>query len=280
VLRMLTWNVLAPANPDWDRRSRLIAEAVRALDPDIAAFQEIPVTDDCAFVRSMLVADVHVAVHPGSEAEGVGAVLACRWPWRRARHVDLAVTERAVGLPWLGAVVAEVETPAGDLTVVHHKPSWQFPLEAERLAQAVRVTEALAGRTARTGAVLLGDLDATPDSASLRCLRGRDAVDGRSVSFQDAWETVHGDDPGHTMSRENPLVRAGEVATMPSRRIDYVLVSGTEHGPAWQVESCRRVLDRPVDGVWASDHAGVLAELAVPDHAPGSWRRDVDLRLE
>jgi len=29
------------------------------------------------------------------------------------------------------------------------------------------------------------------------------------------------------------------------------------------------VLDRPVDGVWASDHYGVLADLALPDQPLG-----------
>jgi hypothetical protein len=30
------------------------------------------------------------------------------------------------------------------------------------------------------------------------------------------------------------------------------------------VADCRRVLDQPVDGVWASDHYGVLADLTRP----------------
>ena len=55
------------------------------------------------------------------------------------------------------------------------------------------------------------------------------------------------------------------------RRIDYVLVRSGVHGPSLDVTACDLVLDRPVDGVWASDHFGVLAELAVPDHIPGAW---------
>lgn len=92
-----------------------------------------------------------------------------------------------------------------------------------------------------------------------------------SVCHQDAWETVHPHDPGHTSSGQNPLVRAGEVATALPRRIDHVLVRGGAHGPTLQVLVCDRVLDGPVDGVWASDHVGVVADLAVPDHPPGSW---------
>jgi hypothetical protein len=30
------------------------------------------------------------------------------------------------------------------------------------------------------------------------------------------------------------------------------------------VVACERLFDRPVDGVWASDHFGVVADLEVP----------------
>jgi endonuclease/exonuclease/phosphatase family metal-dependent hydrolase len=36
-----------------------------------------------------------------------------------------------------------------------------------------------------------------------------------------------------------------------------------------QVRSCERALVEPVDGVQASDHYGVLAELVVPERPPG-----------
>jgi hypothetical protein len=29
------------------------------------------------------------------------------------------------------------------------------------------------------------------------------------------------------------------------------------------------VLDEPVNGVWASDHFGVVADLVLPEHPPG-----------
>ena len=61
------------------------------------------------------------------------------------------------------------------------------------------------------------------------------------------------------------------MATAVSRRIDYILVRSGPHGPTLRVDSCARVLDMDVDGVWGSDHFGVTAELSLPDHAPGSW---------
>ncbi len=273
VLRVLTFNVLAPANPDWERRSGLLTAAVRELAPDVAAFQEVPVGGDCAWVRSLVGDGFDLAVHRDPDEHGGGAVLACRWPLRNVEHVEQAVTARASGLPWLESVIADVDTPLGELTVAHHKPSWQFPFEAERVLQAVRLTEALKRRRQTDATVVLGDFDATPDSASVRYLRGREPVDGHSVYFQDCWETVHGPEPGHTFSSLNPLVRDGEVATALSRRIDYILVSGGDHGPRLEVLDCHRVLDAAVDGVWASDHFGVSADLALPRHLPGTWRR-------
>ena len=94
-------------------------------------------------------------------------------------------------------------------------------------------------------------------------------MDGFSVCYQDAWESCHPGDPGHTFEHANPLVRDGEVSTAVSRRIDYVLVRSGLHGPTLRVARCERVLDQPRDGVWASDHYGVLADLVLPEQPPG-----------
>jgi endonuclease/exonuclease/phosphatase family metal-dependent hydrolase len=53
------------------------------------------------------------------------------------------------------------------------------------------------------------------------------------------------------------------VEDWPFRRIDYVLVRCAEHGgPSLDIADCRRVFDVPsTDGVWASDHFGLLTDL-------------------
>lgn len=192
--------------------------------------------------------------------------MATRWPQQRVVELDLRITERAKEtLPWSAALIVELATPLGDVVVAHHKPSWPFPYELEREAQAVLVARTLEERIGERDvhAVVLGDFDATPDAASLAFWRGRRPVDGLSVCYQDAWEYLHPDDPGRTFDLENPLVRCGEVATAVSRRIDYILVRAGLHGPTLQVRDCRRFLDGPVDGVWASDHYGVVADLVL-----------------
>jgi hypothetical protein len=44
-----------------------------------------------------------------------------------------------------------------------------------------------------------------------------------------------------------------------------VLVRCAEHGgPSLKIESCERIFDESMNGVWASDHFGVVADLVMP----------------
>jgi endonuclease/exonuclease/phosphatase family metal-dependent hydrolase len=270
-MRVLTMNVLGPANPDWERRRRVLADALRRLDPDVAALQEVPCDDDFAVVEELLGPGYHVQAFSRTADDGVGGVLATRAPLRVLDELDQRLTPRARDFPWCATLIAEIEASVGRMVVAHHKPSWPFGYEYEREQQALAAARALEARAEGAHVVVLGDFDATPDAASVQFWRGRRSLAGVSVCYQDAWETLHPTDAGLTFSAENPLVRAGEVATAVSRRIDYVLVRSGRHGPTLSVEACERVLEAPVDGVWASDHFGVVADLAVPDHGPGTW---------
>jgi endonuclease/exonuclease/phosphatase family metal-dependent hydrolase len=203
-------------------------------------------------------------------------VWAGRWrpgrPFRDLGEVDLRISDRCRDLlPWQATRFVEVETPVGTTVIAHHKPVWAFPMELEREAQAVLAARTLEEHVGdrNVHAVVLGDFDATPDSASMAFWRGRRPAEGTSVCYQDAWEYVYPDEAGRTFDLENPLVAEGEVATAVSRRIDYVLVRGGLFGPSLRATQCRRVLDGPVDGVWASDHYGVLADLSLLVNPPG-----------
>ncbi len=266
----MTMNVFGRSNPDWERRRALLAETLRSLDADVIALQEVLV--DPQQVADFIGEGYHTTPHAQTSDDGVGAVLATRWPHRRVTEIDLRISDRTrKALPWCGTVVVEMESPFGTVIVAHHKPTWPLPFELEREAQAVMVARALEDHIGSRDvhALVLGDFDATPDSASMLFWRGRRPADGISVCYQDAWEYAHPDEPGYTFETRNPLVREGEVATTVSRKIDHVLVRSGWHGPTLQVADCRLVLDGPVHDVWASDHYGVLADLVLPDHQPG-----------
>jgi endonuclease/exonuclease/phosphatase family metal-dependent hydrolase len=267
-LTLLTFNLLSPEHADWPRRRARIRDELRQLAPDVVALQE------CAGTDGLLGEEYRTVWHSRRSPDGVGAVLASRHPITPVREVDLRVTPR-VTLPWAAAVLAEIELPPplGPVLVVHHKPTYEHGYALERELQTVACAQAVEEHVADRPMIVLGDLDDTPDSASLRYWTGRQSLQGTSVSYRDAWAAVHPDDPGHTFDPRNPLVRAGEMALELGRRIDHVLVRSGIHGPDLDVRDCARVFDQERDGVWASDHFGVLARLAVPDHPPGQWIR-------
>ena len=252
---------------------------MRRLGPDLVALQEVTRTADYDQVADLLGPGYAVVDHSDPSPEGVGAALASRWPVRDPRRLDLHLTPRA-DLSWAAAVAVEVFAPAplGPLLAVHHKPNWQYGREYEREQQAVaaaRFVEQVVGELGHgqrePPVVLLGDFDAAPEAASIRFWTGRQSLDGTSVCYQDAWEAVHPGEAGHTFTPDNRLVRDGEMALERGRRIDYVMVRCGPHGPTLEVTGCQRILDQPVDGVWASDHYGVLVDLQLPPRPIGTW---------
>jgi endonuclease/exonuclease/phosphatase family metal-dependent hydrolase len=112
---------------------------------------------------------------------------------------------------------------------------------------------------------LAGDLDAAPDAASMRFLSGKQSLDGMSICYRNAWESVHPDEGGHTFSKRNALMSEANW-DWPFQRIDHIFVRCGKHSrPTLHIAACEVAMDEPVDGVWASDHFAVVADLALPE---------------
>jgi endonuclease/exonuclease/phosphatase family metal-dependent hydrolase len=272
-VRVLTYNVLARVHADGPRRRELVRHALTELEADVVALQEVTTTADLHEARVLLGPAFTIVDHPNPSDDGGGACLAVRWPVGDIHVLELPASPPDA-LPWTATVAVELRTPDGPVLVVHHKPSWQLDRECEREVQAVaaaRFVEGVVAHRADLPVVLLGDLDAGPDAGSVRFLTGHQSLDGMSVRYEDSWEAVHRDAPGHTFSPRNPLVVSGEMPLERGRRIDHVMVRSGPHGPLLDVVDCRLFLDEPVDGVWGSDHFGVVADLRHPSHRPGTW---------
>lgn len=103
-----------------------------------------------------------------------------------------------------------------------------------------------------------GDLNAEPSTPEMKMFR-------EEAQFSDLWLKVHQDDPGHTITNDvtdpeyNPMEHAANqlpsqlVMDTPSR-IDYLYA----HIPADYAVGVTRVMTSPLDGMWMSDHYGVL----------------------
>jgi endonuclease/exonuclease/phosphatase family metal-dependent hydrolase len=134
-----------------------------------------------------------------------------------------------------------------------------------REEQAVALTDLDARHRRALPTVIAGDFNAAPDATSIRYLRGLQSLGGRSVHYHDAWE-IAGAGPGYTWTVDNPNTRAvvDAVVRQPQhrRRIDYVFIgSWHQHRSAYcQVRSAAVAFDQPIDGVWASDHYGVVVD--------------------
>lgn len=266
-VRVVTLNLLAPDQAEWAQRRHVLRDGLRRLRPDVVALQETVWGNDYDQVEDLLGPDYTVARHAARSADGVGAVLASRWPLGVVREVDLHVSSRVDDLPWAAAVVAEVALPEpfGLSLFAHHKPTYQVGYALERELQAVACARFIEDQLAERDlhVVLLGDFDDTPDSSGLRFFTGRQSLDGMSVAYRDAWEAIHPNDPGHTFTPANRLVREDEWYRELGRRIDYVLIRSGKRGPSLTATNCQLIFNEPVEGVWASDHFGILADLAV-----------------
>jgi endonuclease/exonuclease/phosphatase family metal-dependent hydrolase len=264
----------------WDERRRVLAEGFRNLKPDLVAFQEAIVRDGYDQVTDILGPGYHLAHQTKREygrgrdiEDGQGISIASRWPLGTAWEPDLNVTPSTEDFA-CGAVIVEVFVPApvGPLLFVNHLPNWQLTFEHERELQTAIVGQAIeeiAEEHRPHHVVLAGDLDATPEAASVRFWRGLQSLGGVSVCYRDAWGNSHPGEPGHTFTAKNPLVTAEnwdwELET--GRRIDHIFVRCSAHGPTLDIHTCERIFDEPVDGVWASDHFGFCADLSTQTSA-------------
>jgi endonuclease/exonuclease/phosphatase family metal-dependent hydrolase len=108
--------------------------------------------------------------------------------------------------------------------------------------------------------ILMGDFNAGSDSEEIAVLR--------AAGFQDAWAAVR-QEPGYTWDGTvNGNIRLQKEAypedfwLEPKRnRIDYIFFRGN----GLKVLRAEVVLNRPGQGVYPSDHFGVLAEIEVPE---------------
>lgn len=246
--------------------------------PEIVGFAESVRTEDYDQTADLLGPEFAVAHSKAGDPNGMGISIGSRWPLTEVHELDLNVTPRTAGFPaaTLAAEIA-VPGPTGPLLFVNHFPSWQLNLEYERELQAVNTARFVEERVSRKPqqVVMVGDLDADHKASSIRFWCGRQSLHGVSVCYRDTWASKHLSDPGYTFTPENPLVKDQVIKGMhpfrdwPFRRIDYIFVRlGAHGGNSLDIMTCERAFDESINGVWASDHFGLFADLAGPPMSP------------
>ena len=256
-------------------RLKAINSELRRLNPDLVALQEVVQTADVQSLDAVLEgmrlqrthqADVQQFTPPFADKYG-GSAVATRWPHQAVEALDLRLPE-ASDVPWATLAVVVQLPDLGELLFIGATAAWRLSAEAARERQAIMIADLDARHRRELPTLIAGDFNADPDAASIRFLTGRQSLQGRSVLYHDAW-SVAGEGPGYTWTVDNPNAAAGaeQIIGQPGHRsrFDYVFVGSWDAHPKAhaRVKTASLAFDRPIDGIWASDHFGLVIDLEV-----------------
>jgi endonuclease/exonuclease/phosphatase family metal-dependent hydrolase len=272
-LRILTVNV---QNDEGDpRRQALLNRELRRLDPDLVALQEVLHGTEPSQLDALLdgtglhgthQAQVMAYTPPFADRYG-GSAVATRWPHRVVEVLDLRLAE-ASDVPWCTLAVSVPLPGEGDALFIATSAIWRLDAESVRERQAVALTDLEARHRTALPSIIAGDFNAAPDATSIRYLTGRQSIGGRSVHYHDAWE-VAGEGSGYTWTVDNARAAAEieQIVRQPEhrRRIDYVFVGSWHAHPNahCRIDAASLAFDQPSDGLWPSDHFGVLVDVDI-----------------
>lgn len=264
ILRVLTlnlWGAEAPLEP----RMELVLQGLRALAPDVVGLQEVRAIPGQlpnqaeALARALGYQVCHAEAMQFQGGTEGNAILS-RYPIAEVVSEELpgaTPTERRI------VIRAALETPVGTLYCLTTHLNYRLSHGCEREQQVLAIDD-LARRTPDTlPRILMGDFNATPEHDEMRFLRGLCTIGGRRTYWQDAFLRIHPDEHGYTWAWRNPYTERLEFLER-DRRLDYIYVSQMRRDGRGRVHDCRVVLDEPDgDGVFASDHFGVFAEVEI-----------------
>ena len=278
-LRIATLNIWNKAGP-WPARLKLIRKQLAEVRPDLLGLQEVlRLTADGAATEASSCQATEIcqglgyeigyaaAMHYGGGLQ-FGNAICSRWPIREVAQFPLPGADPGEARVLL---YARVETPHGVLPVFVTHLNWKLHHGSTRLMQVRFIVDKLFELCpiddAALPPVLMGDLNAGPESDEIRYLSGHATVEGRSVFLADAW-LYSGEGPGYTFDRRN---RFAALAHEPPRRIDYIWVRGPDRlfrGEPLATRLAFATSEAAPDGeIWPSDHFGVVTEIAATARA-------------
>ena len=264
MLRVMTLNLWGEQGPH-QRRLQVLLAGLEQLQPDVLALQEVREVPGTLANQAETIAGrlgYQHAYAPATEWGGgmEGVAILSRGPILGTESAELpgaTPTERRVVL------LCRCETAAGPVHVYATHLNYRLGDGLVREAQVQALDEFAAAHPSDIPQFLMGDFNATPAHDEIRFLRGQTTLGGRRTYWQDAFARLHPDDVGYTWAKRNPYT--AKLAWLePDRRVDYVFVSPMRGNGRGTVRECRIVIDEPAaDGVWASDHFGLYAEVSL-----------------
>ncbi len=243
----------------------LVVEGLRTLSPDVVALQEVREVPGHLPNQALALAQatgLHHVFAPATPVDGGQEGLAIL---SRGAVLEHAAMELPHAQPTERRILLSARVSCGQGSVWVHTSHLNYRLThgKQREDQVQAIEAGLAARTTDSPQVLMGDFNARPESDEIRWLRGQVTLGGRRTYFQDAWDRLHPGERGWTWASTNPYTDALAFLE-PDRRIDYIFVTPMRRDGRGTIHDCRIVFDSPdSDGVFPSDHFGLLAEVQV-----------------
>ncbi|MEM9034851.1 MAG: endonuclease/exonuclease/phosphatase family protein [Actinomycetota bacterium] len=284
VVRIATWNLWWRFG-GWEQRLDAIAAVMAEVDADIWTLQEVWAGPDGSPNQAELLAGPlgmrwdwapygglefwQRRAEPDSTDALIGTAVLSRWPLGLAVHDVLPTVD---DVPGRGPIhVVSVAHPSGPVSVVttHLSSAWaRSDLRQLQLGAVVDVLGRADDEARLT--VVTGDFNAPPVAEEIRRLAGWAPAYEPGTGLIDAWEYLRPDDRGATWVRRNPHVQRHRE---PDLRIDYLFLAPPFPEGVGEPLRVEVIGDAPVEGVWPSDHFGVVADLRIRP-APSSSGAD------
>jgi endonuclease/exonuclease/phosphatase family metal-dependent hydrolase len=261
----MTWNVYWRFGGDWREREPAILATVDAYRPDVLGLVETwagegtsqpariagPRAMEAVYVRTSLPPEPDPVEYPDQAGITVGIGLVSRWPILGTEVHELPHAQRGGDPPT--ALLSTLDHPRGALHIIVSCLEWEPAFAGDQLAQA-RALAALATDPRLDGplpVLLVGDMNAAVEHAEIAPL-----VD----AMVDTWAAGGGDPAAATIDSSIPHAPV-EATKLIDRRIDHVFARAGRPGQAVTVHGAFLAGDRPVNGVYPSDHYAVGIDL-------------------
>lgn len=249
-MRVLTLNTWQERGP-WRDRWEVIFRGLHELQPDIICFQEVFNADWAQSLphRTGL-------SYAASTAGDGGLVILSRWPMVMTVKQKLPTQSLTEGYDRF-LLYAEVDTGRMRLGIVNTHLSWKPEEGKVREGQTGDLIAFLHGRGMPGEHMLMGDLNAVPESPEICRLAGEGEL-------LDSYGFMHRGEAGMTWDNQNPYAAMAreldKAPDLPDRRLDYLFIPA-KSGLKAALAAVTVVYQEPDhNGVRASDHYGLCAD--------------------
>ncbi len=243
ILTLNTWQERGP----WRERWELIFRGLRGYDADVVGFQEVFSMDWAREVRER-------SGYPYLAVSGEHSGLIFLSKFKPVEQECLVMKTQSPTEDYLRyAFYMQVDTGGEKIALFNTHLSWKMDEQEVRLKQTLELEAFAARMAANLPVALLGDLNAGPETPSVAYFR-------ETMKWCDTFQTKNPGDPGLTWDYRNPYAEAERVK-MAERRIDYIFIR-ERTGPFKKILASRVVFQEPRDGIWPSDHLGVMTEFS------------------